>query len=147
MPVACVATVKLRDVMSLLSLVFMAVRALIFGFFGAALAYFVLRDAIRFRAEWSKVLPAAWLANFVLAISEIAVVGYFDRRDPDFLIKYVALLAVIALVAGILANRLSVKSESGRTMNWLSAGVAGGCVVAPALVVGVLVVGTIDAME
>jgi hypothetical protein len=133
--------------MSLLSLFFMALRALIYGFFGAALAYSILRGAIRFRADWSKVLPAAWLANFVLAISELAVVGYFDRKDPDFFIKYAGLLAGIALVSGILANWLSVKSESGRTMNWLAAVVGGACTVAPALVIGILVVGAFSAME
>jgi hypothetical protein len=146
-PVACVTAVQLRVIMSLMSLVFMAVRALIYGFIGAALAYSVLRNAFRFRAEWSKVLPAAWLANFVLAISEMAVVGYFDREDPDFFIKYLGLLAGIALISGILASRLSVKSESGRTLSWLSAVVGGACTVAPALVIGILVVGAIGAME
>jgi hypothetical protein len=75
------------------------------------------------------------------------LVGYFDRNDPDFFIKYAGLLAGIALVSGVLANWLSVKSESGRTMSWLAAVVGGACTVAPALVIGIIVVGAISATE
>lgn len=133
--------------MSLLSLFFMALRAAIFGFFGAALAYFVLRDALRLRVEWSKVLPAAVLANFVFALCEIAIVGYFDPKDPDFWWEFTGAVAGIALAAGVLASWLIIRRESGRSFSWLVAVISGGCVVAPGLILGVIVVSAFKSLE
>ena len=130
---------------SLTSLVFMAVRALIFGFFGAALAYFVLREIMRFRAEWSKVFPIAMLANFVCAISETALFGYFDAKDPDFWLKYVGLTTVIGMVFAVVASWFGIKSESGRTLSPIASLIAGVCAVGPALGIGILVVSSFEA--
>lgn len=133
--------------MSLLSLVFMALRAVIFGFFGAAVAYFILREAMRFRAEWSKVLPIAFLANFVCAISERALIGYFDPKAPGFFFDYTCAIVGTALVFATVASRVGIKSESGRSLSWVSALAAGFCVVGPALTVGILAVVAFSSLE
>ena len=126
--------------MSLLSLFVMALRALFFGFFGATLAYFVLRDAFRLRVTWAKVLPAAILANFVFGLSEIAIIGYFDRTSPTFMWEVTGAVAGIALGAGILSSWFIIRRESGRSHSWPVALISGGCVVAPGVILGVLVV-------
>lgn len=125
--------------MSFSALFGMALRALLFGLFGAAVAYSLLRHVIRFRAEWPKVFGAAILSNFVCAITERTMIIVSDPQDPNFLLKIWSATAAASVITALAACRLMIRSESGRTPGVRATGVAAAGVVGPALALGAMI--------
>lgn len=100
------------------------ILSLVTGFLSAAIMHKIFWHVLRFRAEWTSTFIACMLTCFVAGLAFTSAMLCFDSKDEHQGLKVFGTSFAIALIAGLLAFRLIVKSESGRTLNWLTSGLA-----------------------
>ena len=98
---------------------FYMLACMFFGFLGAAVLNAVFRQGLRFRADWTSTFIASMLTCLVTGVV-FCCAGLAFRDDHDSgTMKVLGTTFAIAFVTGVLAFRLIVKSESGRSLSLL----------------------------
>lgn len=105
-----------------------------FGFLSAAILQKILRHLLRFRAEWTSTFIACMLTCLVSGAAFVCVGLCIDKNDDLATVKVLGTSFGFAFFTGLLAFRLIIKSESGRSLAWDTAAIASFALAVPPLV-------------
>jgi len=109
----------------------------ILGFFSAAITYKVLRNVLQFRAEWNTTFIACMMTMFVCEFTFMtSLVAY--NPGPWFLAQVIGTTALLSMIAGTVACRLIIRSQSGRHLPTLGAAFLAFLLTAPPTFVALL---------
>lgn len=104
-----------------------------FGFLAAAIAHQIFRQVLRFRAEWTSTFIACMMTCLVAGAAFVCMTFSTEKGDEFATLKILGITFAITLVTGLLAFRLIIKSESGRSPSWLVSGLSSFALCAPPL--------------
>ena len=113
--------------------------SLFFGFLSAAIVHPIFHKVLRFRAEWRGTFVACMMTSLVCGLTfSTAMISYNGKGEYRFL--FVLLTTVAAsFIAGLVAFRLIIRSESGRSLNLVTSTLMAGFLVTPPTLLGVVV--------
>ena len=91
-----------------------------FAFLAAAFLNKVFRQVLRFRADWTNLFTSSLLICVVTGVVFCATAGFFRDADLETL-KTLGATFAFAFITAVVAFKLILKSESGRSLSWLMA--------------------------
>lgn len=100
----------------MLNFVGFSLFTLFFGFLAAAILHKILHKVFRFRSAWNTTFVACTLTALICEFTFAASAGVYDSTAPAFALKVIGTTAFISMIAGAIACRLIIRSESGRQL-------------------------------
>lgn len=102
-----------------------------FGFLSASIVHPVFHRLLRFRAEWHGTFVACMMTSLVCGLTFATASASYDRKSGFYSLIVFGTTLAIAFVAGAIAFRLIIRSESGRSLNLLSSAIVSGLMALP----------------
>lgn len=102
-----------------------------FGFIAAAIVHPIFHRLLRFRAEWHGTFIACMMTAMVFGVTFGTASISYDRKSGYFSLLVLSTTLAVSFVAGMLAFRLIIRSESGRSLNLLTSAVMSGLMALP----------------